>query len=484
METNIQLILAFVMIQITFNCFIKKSKVKLHGIINCFFSLITSIISIHTTYVFLKNGMTFVKLTLGIFPINIEPITLIFLCMVNVLWFINNIYSHGYLLMNSEIDRKKFNLCTTASILSTIMIAFSSNLIAAFVFYELLTVFTYPLVANTHTKHETNEAKFYLYFLVTTASIILLPIILFLGTQHGTTSFQVGGILNNKYQNMIPLLILSLYGLAKAAAIPVHYWLPRAMVAPVPVSSLLHAVAVVKSGIFILLKMYLYIFGLKSLESVPTWNGINIVMLLCTASLILSAIVALYQNTLKKLLAYSTICQLSICLLAASLFTIHGIKASVLHMVSHAFAKITLFFAVGYIYCNSRITKIEDINGLAKKLPLTCILFCVGTLSIIGIPPFAGFISKAYIFYSALKSSQTNYFVIAALITSILLTTQYFGIIIYKIYFKKIDINYKAIYPEKAHSMMLIGTIASAILTCLFIVLYPYMIMLLERIQY
>lgn len=465
------------------NCYINKKNIKFYGLLNCSSSFIISVIAIHTTYLFLNKGMNFLEIKIYILTFNIEPVALIFLCMLSVLWFINNIYSHGYLLMNPEINIKKFNICTTGSIFSAIMIALSSNLIAIFAFYELLTIFTYPLVANTNTKHENNEAKFYLYFLVATASVMLLPLIIFLGITYGTTSFQIGGIINDKHSNITPLLILSLYGIAKAAAVPVHSWLPRAMVAPAPVSSLLHAVAVVKSGIFIIVKMYLYIFGIKALQSIPTWHGINIITLLCAGSLIIASIIALYQTTLKKLLAYSTVCQLSICLLAASLFSITGVKAAILHMVSHAFAKITLFFAVGYIYCNSRITKTSDINGLAKKLPVASALFTLASFSIIGIPPFAGFISKAYIFYSTI-TDNTNYFTIATLVTSILLTTHYFGNIIYKLYFKKIDAANKVIYPEKLNSLMLIGTILSAILTCIYVLIYPYIILLLERIQY
>ncbi|MBP9791792.1 MAG: cation:proton antiporter [Rickettsiales bacterium] len=385
--------------------------------------------------------------------------------------------------MNPEINIKKFYICTTGSIFSTIMIAISNTLISTFAFYELLTLFTYPLISNTNTNHEKKEARFYLYFLISTSSIILFPLILFLGTHFSTVTFKVGGILNNDYAYITPMVILVLYGVAKAAIIPVHFWLPRAMVAPIPVSALLHAVAVVKSGIFIIIKMYIYIFGIKMLKHLPSWHGVNIITILCALSMLLSAIIAIYQVTLKKLLAYSTINQLSLCLLAASLFTVHGIKASILHLLSHAVSKITLFFTAGYIYSNARITKIKDMNGLAKKLPVTSFMFAIGALSVIGIPPLAGFISKAYILYAAI-AAQPNYLVMFTITASIILSTHYFGTIIYKIYFQKMDTKDRAIYSETSNSSMIVGTIFSIILVFTYIICYPYIISLLERINY
>jgi formate hydrogenlyase subunit 3/multisubunit Na+/H+ antiporter MnhD subunit len=363
------------------------------------------------------------------------------------------------------------------------MIALSNNLIVTFSFYELLTIFTYPLITNTKTKHEEKEARFCLLFLMATSFIIFFPVIIFIYLTYSTINFKVGGILYNPLY-ITPLVILTLYGVAKSAIIPVHFWLPRAMIAPAPVSALLHSVAVVKSGIFILLKMYIYIFGTEILQYLPSWQGMNVITILCALSLVIASVLALYQVTIKKLLAYSTISHLSICLLAASSFTAKGIAASILHLLSHAIGKLTLFLATGYIYSNTKITKIAHLRGLGKKLPITSLFFTIGALSLIGIPPFAGFISKTYILYVAIDNNPINYLIVLALIISMLLSTQYFGSIIHKLYFQEVNVKNKTIYSENVHSPMLIAIFISTTLICMYIFIYPSITSLLERIAY
>lgn len=411
---------------------------------------------------------------------SLEPIAVIFLAMSGTLWVCNNLYSISYLKMNPDLNQTKLYFFVSLSMLLTCLIAFSSTLLQTFVFYELLTISTYPLVANNLTNHEKKSSRFYLIFLLAISMLLFLPVILYLQAIYGPLSYDKLYHIDLKYGWVIAVMFL--YGIAKAAVMPMHYWLPRAMVAPIPVSALLHAVAVVKSGIFILIKIFVYILGLGFANQLPEFYGINIITILVALSLLLSSITAIYQTSLKKLLAYSTITQLSICLLSLSLFSKLGVIAALLHMVSHAAAKIGLFFVAGYIYCNARFTEIDDMAGLAKKMPYSCALFVLNSFSIIGIPILAGFISKAYIMYTAFKN-PTNYFVIFSLAISILFTANYFVRLLYKFYISPYHPKEKrVIYAESFRSTMLIAICLVSILVCCFGFFYQEIISLAERI--
>lgn len=400
----------------------------------------------------------------------LEPIALIFVLMASVLWCCNNLYSWSYFKYNTQINQTRIYFFMNLSMLFTFLIAFSSNLIQTFIFYELLTIATYPLVANNFTEQEKKAAKFYLIFLLTSSMLLFLPAILYLYQNYGAMYYL--NMNKIRLEENSVLVILLLYGISKAALVPVHFWLPKAMVAPIPVSAMLHAVAVVKSGIFILVKIFIYLLGFDYLRSLPEILNVNIITILAACSLLVSSLITIYQKTIKKLLAYSTINQLSVCLLALSIFSKPAVIATMLHMVSHAMAKISLFFAAGNIYCHTKIEKIEDMTSLAKKMPITCALFVISTLSIIGIPILAGFVSKAYIMYVAFNE-PTHYFVLLTLAISVLFSANYFGRIIYRMYVpinKTIKVN--NLYIEKLNSSMLWALIIVTLMVCFFIVIY------------
>ncbi len=426
---------------------------------------------------YLENSSKFLEISIFGSRFLLEPIGVIFISMVIPLWFCNNLYTISYKRLNLEVDINRIFILVALSVLLAILIAISSSLIQTFVFYELLTVITYPLVANNLTDHEKKSAKFYLMFLLVTSMLFFLPSVVYLYAKYGVVNYDSFSEINVNEGWFLPILLL--YGVSKAAIVPVHFWLPRAMVAPIPVSALLHAVAVVKSGIFILIKTYYYIFGFDFLNQLPQYYGVNIITILASFSLIVSSIFAIYQTTLKKLLAYSTINQLSLCILALSIFSKIGVLASILHMISHAFAKISLFFSAGYIYSTSRLTEIDDMSGIAKKFPIASGIIVINAFSIIGIPIFAGFISKAYILHAAYLE-PVNYFILFVMAVSILFTANYFVRLIYKLYISSYKSEKKALYAESIKSSMIIAMILTTIITSVFWVFYMDIVTFLE----
>jgi formate hydrogenlyase subunit 3/multisubunit Na+/H+ antiporter MnhD subunit len=415
----------------------------------------------------------------------IEPVGCILGIISSSLWFITNLYSRSYLKFNPEINTKKFYIFISLAIFCTILIAFSNNLLMLFITYEFLTLFTYPLVANTGTYHEQKSARFYLYFLLITSLTLFLPVIAYINL-NGISEFSIGGFANSNFglQTTLILAILVLYGTAKAAIVPMHFWLPKAMVAPIPVSAVLHAVAVVKSGIVIILKFMIYGFGLDYLaKSVQNFSAdYNLITILASISVIVSSIAAIKQQTIKKLLAYSTVNQLSLCLLIASMLTPFAIQASLLLIISHALAKITLFLVAGYLYCNTKITNIEDFSGLGKKMPLTMGIFTIAALSIIGLPILGGFISKAYALKAALINMDIA--VIVVIIISILFSSYYFIRIIHLVYFGKFQNPKRVVYNEELSSTMLQSILITSCMLVLMGFYLDYFINIIERISY
>lgn len=313
-------------------------------------------------------------------------------------------------------------------------VAFAGNLLTLFIFYEVLTLSTFPLV--THKGNDTALAggRIYLGILLTTSIGLLLPAIIWTWSVAGTTDFSAGGILYGKISG-VPLTILTLlfiFGIGKAAVMPVHRWLPAAMVAPTPVSALLHAVAVVKAGVFSVVKIVVYVIGIDTLAAAP-WS--ELLWILPGFTIVVASVVALKQDNLKRRLAYSTIGQLSYVVLGALLIAPFSIKGAALHIVAHAFGKITLFFAAGSIYTSCKKTNISELNGIGWRMPFTMAAFTIGAISMIGLPPAAGFISKWYLLLGAFQVEQ--YVAVLVIIVSTLLNTAYFMPIVYAAWFRK-----------------------------------------------
>jgi len=369
------------------------------------------------------------------------------------------------------------------------MLAIAGDLITSFIFYELLTLLTFPLIIGTGAPKEINAARKYIFTLMGLSLTLFLPAIAIIYYSTGAVGFVAGGILqasNIAAMLAVVTFIMFVYGVAKTAIMPVHFWLPSAMVAPVPVSALLHAVAVVKSGLLIILKICVYIYGIDYLAEIfkSFWNS-NLVIILCGASVFLSAVIALYQDNIKKLLAYSTINHLSICLLSVFMFSVAGIKAAIFHMIGHAVSKLSLFFTTGILESKYGGTNINDLKGLVQKSKGLAFLFTVATLSMIGVPLLAGFVGKAYIFYAAVED-KINYLVVIVLSVSILISASYFLRIIYNVYctvneIKSVKVNKEYNYSELA---MKVATILGCVCVLCYFFSFPFLMEFLDKIQF
>ena len=371
----------------------------------------------------------------------VEPLGMLYACLASGLWIVNSIYSIGYMRGNSEKHQTRFYVCFAIALTAVMGIAFAENLVTLFLFYEILTLSTYPLVAHKGDSNTVASARVYLGILLATSVGLLLPAIIWTYSVADTVSFVPGGILTGSLSGpgVGLLLALFIFGIGKAAVMPVHRWLPAAMVAPTPVSALLHAVAVVKAGVFTVTKVIVYIFGTDLLAREPSSNW----LIFASAFTILAAsLVALRQQNLKRMLAYSTIGQLSYVIMAAAVLTpLAKIGASV-HMVAHAFGKITLFFAAGAIYTASKKTELSQLRGIGAQMPWTMAAFTIGALSMIGVPPTGGFVSKWFILAGAFQSD--NYVAIFTIIVSTALNAAYFLPIIFAAWFGKVDPQLKS----------------------------------------
>ena len=366
--------------------------------------------------------------------LSLEPLGMIFAGVASFLWIVTSFYAFGYMRGHHEANQTRFFFCFAIAIMSALGIAFSGNMLTLFVFYEVLTISTFPLVTHSGTDEARRAGRVYLGILLGTSVTFLLTAMIWTYVEAGTLDFQKGGILEgNAPAGVIAILFgLYIYGIGKAALMPFHRWLPAAMVAPTPVSALLHAVAVVKAGVFSVVKVSVFIFGLDTLRDTgaSTWLAY-----VAAITILLSSIIAMRQDNLKARLAYSTISQLSYVVLGAMLASNIGAMGSTMHIVMHAFGKITLFFCAGAIIVFAHKTEISDMHGLGRKMPVTFFCFFVASLSIIGLPPLGGVWSKWYIALGAAETDQIIF--IAVLMISSLLNIAYLMPVVLYGYFGK-----------------------------------------------
>jgi multicomponent Na+:H+ antiporter subunit D len=357
-----------------------------------------------------------------------EPLGMLFALVASALWFVSGLYSIGYMRGNDEANQTRFYVCFALAIVAAIGIAFAANAFTLFLFYEALTLVTYPLVTHHGTAEARRSGRVYLALLIGTSIVFLLPALVFTWQAAGTTDFEPGGVLAGRLGPITTAALLALYmfGIGKAALMPFHGWLPAAMVAPTPVSALLHAVAVVKAGVFSVVKIVVYLFGADTLsDGVPTgW-----LVAIAAFTIVAASVVALRSDNLKRRLAYSTVSQLSYIVLATAVLAPLSIAAAALHIATHALGKITLFFAAGSIYTAAHKTEVSQLDGIGRCMPWTMTAFAIGALSLIGIPPAAGFLSKWLMFQGA--ASAENYAVLLVLSLSTLLNAAYFLPIVY-----------------------------------------------------
>lgn len=323
----------------------------------------------------------------------LEPLGALFALMASVLWGVNSLFSIGYMRGKREANQTRFYMCFALAMFGVMGIAMAANLFTLFIFYEVLTFSTYPLVTHAGDANARRAGRIYLAMLVGASLVLFLPGIIGVGIAAGSTTFTPGGLLFGKVDATMGsvLLVLLVFGAAKAALMPLHGWLPSAMVAPAPVSALLHAVAVVKAGVFVVLKVSAYIFGPELISVLPaaTW-----LLWIAAGTIVVASLVAMTKDDLKSRLAWSTVGQLAFVTSAALLPQAAGLVAGGLHMLFHAVAKITLFMCAGAIYVATGASRVSEMRGLGRSMPIVFSCFLIGALSVIGLPPFAGMWSK------------------------------------------------------------------------------------------
>jgi multicomponent Na+:H+ antiporter subunit D len=375
--------------------------------------------------------------------LSVEPLGMLFALLASFLWVVTTIYAIGYMRGHGESNQTRFYVFFSIAIFSTLGVAFSDNLLTLFIFYEMLSLSTYPLVTHSGTEAAKKGGRVYLGILIGTSMGFFLLAILGTYLLAGTGQFTSGGVfLDDTSPFLLGLLLcLFVFGVGKAAIMPFHRWLPAAMVAPTPVSALLHAVAVVKAGVFSILKIVIYIFGFESLADLPITQWLT---WLAAFTILSASIVAMRQDNLKKRLAYSTVSQLSYIILGALLANEAGIIGGTMHMTMHAFGKITLFFCAGAILVAAHKTEVSELDGLGRAMPITMGAFFLAAISIAGLPPMGGVWSKWYLVLGTVQNEA--YLLLAVLLVSTLLNIYYLLAIPVRAFFK--PANDDVIYKE------------------------------------
>ena len=365
--------------------------------------------------------------------LNADALSVLFVTLSTVLWLVTTIYAIGYLEHSPNRSRffGFFSLCVSA----TVGIALAGNLLTFVIFYEILTLATYPLVAHRGTPEATRGGKIYLAYTMS-GGIALLVGAVWLRTLTGPVDFVEGGVLSgmpaSMHGQLVAIFALLLIGLGvKAALVPLHGWLPQSMVAPAPVSALLHAVAVVKAGAFGIVRVVYDVYGV---EFASELGLLTVLGALASFTIVYGSVMALTQDGLKKRLAYSTVSQVSYIALGASILGPVATIGGMVHLVHQGIMKITLFFCAGNYAETLGVYKISQMDGVGRRMPWTTLAFTVGALGMIGIPPIAGFVSKWYLALGGVEAEQ--YWVLLVLAASTLLNAGYFLPILYRAWFR------------------------------------------------
>ena len=366
-----------------------------------------------------------------------DPLGMVFALVASGLYIVTAVYSIGYLRTDDARNQPRFFAALAASLSATIGVAFATNLLVLLFFYELLTVATYPLVTHIETREARRAGYKYLVYAFSGGAIVFFGTIVVLWAADSVT-FAAGGIDAladaDRLVARIGFAALVVGFGVKAAVMPLHSWLPSAMIAPTPVSGLLHAVAVVKAGVFGIARTVLDVFG----PSLSDALGLSTVLaIVAGATILLASLIALRQDNLKRLLAYSTIAQLSYIVLGVALLSPAAIGGAVLHLPAHAFAKLTLFFCAGALHVELHVDAVSEATGVGSRMPLTMGAFAIGSASMVGIPLFAGFISKWHLLYGGFQTELLV--VVALLIVSGALNVAYFWPVVFAAFFERPD---------------------------------------------
>ena len=326
--------------------------------------------------------------------LSVEPMGVLFGLVASFLWIVTTVYSIGYMRGHDEKHQTRFYVCFAVALGAVMAAAYADNLLTLFVAYEVLSLSTFPLVSHAGTEKAKRAGRVYIGILLSASICLFMPAMIWTAVAAGTLDFVPGGVLGTAGLSATALgVMLALYtfGIAKAAVMPLHRWLPAAMVAPTPVSALLHAVAVVKTGVFSLLKIVTYTFGI---DTVSAAGAADLLLPIVAFTVLAASVVAFTKDNLKARLAYSTISQLSYIVMAALLATSMSVSGGAMHILMHAFGKITLFFCAGALLVAAHKDSISDLDGIGRRMPITMAAFFIGTLGIIGLPPAGGVWSK------------------------------------------------------------------------------------------
>ncbi len=405
-----------------------------------------------------------------------DAMSMIFALVASSLWTIAVYYSMGYMRGLNEHAQTRFNACFALAIFGAIGVAFSDNLFTMYLFYEVVSICTYPLVAHHQDDEGYAGARKYIVYLTSTAKAFLLPAMILIFVLTGTLNFSTNistGIFPPDVNRWLVtmLYIFCLLGFAKNGIMPLHHWLPGAMVAPTPVSALLHAVAVVKVGVFCTTRVMLYVFGVNIMHAfnlgIPTAYFVGF-------TIIMASVIALSKDNLKARLAYSTVSQLSYIILGVALLTPAGIEGGLIHIVNHAFSKITLFFCAGAIFVVTQKKDISEMEGLGKTMPWTFGAFAIASLSMIGVPGVAGFITKWNLLIGSLQANQIG--ILLILLASTLLNAAYFAPVTFRAFFGKRPEGEATVGIKEAPLSMLIPILIAATVSILIGIFPQYML--------
>lgn len=367
----------------------------------------------------------------------VDGLGMLFALVASSLWILTSLYAVGYMRGLHEHSQTRFFAFFALSLCATLGVAFAGNLFTLYLFYEMLSLSTWPLVTHHQDKEARTGGRTYLSYLLGTSIAFAIPAILFTYVRSGgEVSFGPGAILadsNLGYWPALALLLAFAFGFSKAGMMPFHTWLPGAMVAPTPVSALLHAVAVVKVGVFCIIRVVTGVFGVDLLGNL----GINLVLCWIAAfTVIASSLIALTQDNLKRRLAFSTVGQLSYIILGVSLLTQHAVAGSMMHIAMHAVGKITLFFCAGAIFVACGKKYVSQLDGLGRRMPVTFAAFAIGAMSVTGLPPTGGLLSKFYLVWGAAEAGEIV--LLCVFLVSTVLNGAYFFPIVYRAFFKPV----------------------------------------------
>lgn len=365
--------------------------------------------------------------------LRVDAFGMVFALLSSFLWIIVSVYSIGYMRSLNEHAQTRYYCCFAIALLGSVGVALAGNLLTLFMFYEILTLSTFPLVVHKETPEAMKAGRKYLIYLLTGAVFILFSTG-YVYLISGTMDFVASGFLQGKGSPQILKVILICFMIgfgSKAALMPIHEWLPSAMAAPTPVSALLHAVAVVKAGVFSVLRVIMYVFGPVLMKELDVRLFLAAIV---SFTVIAANIIALTQDNLKRRLAFSTISSLAMIILGACLLTPDSIRGAILYIPFHGFMKITLFMCAGAIFVKTGKERVSELDGIGSRMPLTMAAFSIAAAGLVGIPPVCGFISKWYLCSGAYQSGDVLF--LCVFLISALLDAAYLFPIVYSAFFR------------------------------------------------